>query len=152
MRGLPWRGAEGEFDDVRHGLGRQRLLTRRAGLVVQEPIDALPHEALLPAPDHRLGQARPAHNLHGPPALRGGEHDASAGSVLLGRVAVGHNRLKPTAILRRDGDLNPCSHAAQRKALRRIKESYECVDPLGITIGGSEIRPSYGSTIAQRIN
>jgi hypothetical protein len=36
------------------GLGRQRRKPRRLGLVTGEPCDPFVHEALLPAPDHRL--------------------------------------------------------------------------------------------------
>src|SRR4051795_11650654 len=54
----------------RHGLGqhlvdyrrRQRRLARRTGLVAQQTRDALIHEALLPAPDRRLGLPGPPHN------------------------------------------------------------------------------------------
>ena len=96
---------------------RKRRLAGPPGLVTQEALDALRREAGLPAPDDGLRFARPAHHLKGAAALRRGEDDVGPPDMLLGRIAIRDDRPQPTAILRRDGDDDPCSHP---KSLNRF--------------------------------
>ena len=110
VRCLARRGAERQIDDALHRLCRQRRLAGLAGLVAQQPVDALLHEAFLPAPDDGLGLARPAHHLEGAAAVGRGQDDLGPPDMLLGRTAIRHDRLKPTAIFRRDVHDDPCSH------------------------------------------
>ena len=104
-----WR-AERQIDDALHRLWRQRRLAGRPRLVPQQPVDALLHEALLPAPDDGFGLAGPAHHIEGSAAVGRGQDDPGPPDMLLGRTAIRHDRLKPTAIFRRDVDDDPCSH------------------------------------------
>jgi len=68
------------------------------------------HETSLPAPHHRLGLAGSAHDLGRAAAVGHCKDGFGAPDMLLQRVAIGHNRLKPTAIVRRDLDRNSRSH------------------------------------------
>jgi len=99
---LAWRVGQRQVDHPLHGRRRQRRLAGLARLVAQQPVDAFPHEALLPPPDHRLGQARAAHDLGGPAAVGGGDDHPRPGGVLLPRVAIGDDRFEANSILRRD--------------------------------------------------
>jgi hypothetical protein len=72
------------------GLPGLRVLSRgQAG-------ETLPHEALLPAPHHRLGLAGSPHDLGRAAAISGREDDFGAPNMLLRRVAIANNRLKLT--------------------------------------------------------
>ena len=62
------------------------------------------------APHHRLGLAGSAHDLGRAAAVGRCKDDFGAPGMLLRHVAIGHNRLKPTAIVRRDLDRNSRSH------------------------------------------
>jgi len=88
----------------------QRWLARFAHLVARQPINTLLHKPRLLAPHHRLGFARPAHDLGGPAAISGGKDDLGAPHMLLRRAAIRDDRLKPTAIHWSDVDDNSCSH------------------------------------------
>jgi len=88
----------------------QRWLARFAHLVARQPINTLLHKPRLLAPHHRLGFARPAHDLGGPAAISGGKDDLGAPHMLLRRAAIRDDRLKPTAIHWGDVDDNSCSH------------------------------------------
>ena len=83
VSGLARRRAERQIDDALHRLRRQRRLAGRPRLVAQQPVDALLHEALLPAPDHRLGLARAAHHLEGAAAIGGRQDDLGTPDMLL---------------------------------------------------------------------
>ena len=125
IRPVQWVASPGGADErqVDHPLHRGRRQRRLAGLarlVAQQPVDALRHEALLPAPDHRLGLAGSPHDLGGAAAVGGGQDDFGAPDMLLRRVAIGDDRLKPTAIFRRDVDDNPCSHAESLNCFGRF--------------------------------
>lgn len=104
-----WR-PEDKVDDALDRVGRQRRLAGRPGLVAQQPVDALGHEAGLPTPDHGLGPARPAHDLESAAALGRGQDDLRPPDVLLRCVAIRDDRLQPTAILGSDCDDDACSH------------------------------------------
>src|SRR5262249_30077254 len=88
----------------------QRWLARFARLVAQQPINALLHKPRLPAPYHRLGFARPAHDLGGPAAISGGKDDLGAPHILLQGATIRYDRLKPTAIHCGAADDSACSH------------------------------------------
>jgi len=52
---------ERQIENAPDRLRRQRRLAGRPRFVAQKPVNALLHQALLPAPDHRLGLARATH-------------------------------------------------------------------------------------------
>jgi hypothetical protein len=62
------------YDLLDRGCGK-RWLAGLARLGAQQPIGAFSHEPRLPSPDHRLGLARPAHDLGGAAAIGGGKDD-----------------------------------------------------------------------------
>jgi hypothetical protein len=78
--------------------------------VLSRVSNALRHEPRLPPPYHRLGFAGSPHDLGRAAAVGGGKDDFGAPNMLLRRVAVADNRLKPTTIFRHDVDDNSCSH------------------------------------------
>jgi hypothetical protein len=95
MAGFPRRRRERQIDHSLHRGRRQRRLAGFARLV-----DAFGHETSLPAPHHRLGLAGSAHDLGRAAAVGRCKDDFGAPDMLLRRVAIGHNRLKRTAIVR----------------------------------------------------
>ena len=101
-----------------HGLG-QRRDARWPRLVVQQTVDALAHEPLLPAPHARFRHARPAHHLGGAAALPRRQNDPRPPDVLLGAVAVRHDRLEPCTITSGDFDLDPLAHGDSLPPARR---------------------------------
>jgi hypothetical protein len=64
------------------------------------------NEALLPAPDHRLGLPRTAHNLRRVAALGVARDDPGAPDILLRRAAIGDDGLTPRAVV--PGDSRQC--------------------------------------------
>ena len=78
---------------LRH-LGAERRDARRPGLVAQQTVHPLGHEPRLPAPDARLGLARPPHDLRRPEAVRGRQNDAGPPHVLLRAVPIRDDRLQ----------------------------------------------------------
>src|SRR6516164_2505585 len=110
MSGFSRRRPGHEVNNLLDGRGRQRWLALFARFVAQQPINALLHKPRLPAPHHRLGFARLAHDLGGPAAISGGKDDLGAPHMLLRRAAIHDDRLKPMAIHRSDVDDNSCSH------------------------------------------
>jgi hypothetical protein len=69
-----------------------------------------------------LAFAGSPHDLVRAAAVGGGKDDFGAPNMLLRRVAMTDNRLKPTTIFRHDVDDNSCSH----------DESLNCFGNLGI--------------------
>ena len=100
----------GEIQHALHGISGHRRFAGRPGLVAQEPIHTLMHEAFLPAPHIGLGKPRTADDLVRAEAVRGRQNDLGASDVLLSAIAVTNDPLKTTAIVRRNGDADPCSH------------------------------------------
>ena len=88
VRRLARRRPERERHHALGDLRRQRRDARRARLVAQQPVHALLHEALLPAPDGGLGHAGLPHDLGRAAAFGGQQHDPGAPDVLLRAVAV----------------------------------------------------------------
>jgi hypothetical protein len=112
VRRFPGRLAQCEFHHPVDGRGRQRRLAGPPGPVAQEAGHALAHEALLPAPDARLGLARTTHDLGGAAALCRGQDDPRSPHVLLAAVPIGRDRLQAGAVGGRDLDGDPLAHAA----------------------------------------
>ena len=123
---LARRVGQGQLDHLGHGLGWQRRLARLAGLVAKKAVYAFAHEALLPAPDRGLGQPRAAHDLVRAQAVSRRDQRLGARHVLLRTVGVADDRLKLTAILRRDGNGDPCPHT----------QSMNRFGPSGIPLNG----------------
>jgi hypothetical protein len=86
------------------GLPGLRVLSRAS------PSTPSRHEPCLPPPHHRFRLARAAHDLGSPAALGGREDDFGPPNMLLRSAAIRNDRLKPTAIFRRDVHHNSCSH------------------------------------------
>ena len=99
-----------QIDHPPHGGHGERWLAGFARLIARQAWNALRHEPRLPPPYHRLGFAGSSHDLGRAAAFVGCKDDFGAPNMLLRRVAVTDNRLKLTAISRRDVDDNSCSH------------------------------------------
>jgi hypothetical protein len=116
--------AQGEFDHpFGHGVG-EPWDSRGPGLVAQQPVHPLLHEALLPTPHGGLGLAGAPHDLDGAVAVRGQQHDPRRPDVLLRAVPVHHHRsqLGPVGGTHFDGDPfahPPDSHTASPRGIRR---------------------------------
>ena len=75
VRGLAGRRLVQGPADHPADLGRaQGRDPRRPGPIAQQPVDAGREIALLPPPDRRLGQTRPAHDLGGAKPIRAQQH------------------------------------------------------------------------------
>ena len=104
----PVGGSPGGADSAKsshplHRGGRPWRFAGFARLVARQPVHALGHEPLLPAPDHRLGLAGSPHDLRPCRSRRQSpEMIFGAPNMLLRRVAIANDFLKPTAILRRN--------------------------------------------------
>src|SRR5215207_3922024 len=90
----------------------------RARLVAQQPIDALVHKALLPAPDAGFGGAGLAHDLGGAVAIRAQQHDGRSPDVFLSRVPVAGDSLKAEAVRGSEGNGDARAHATASHASR----------------------------------
>ena len=90
MRGFAGRIFRRRGDDPLDDLRIERFTARRAGLVAQQPVDAFPHEALLPAPHDGLGAPGAAHNCAGAQAVGRQQKNFRPPDVLLRAVPVGH--------------------------------------------------------------
>jgi hypothetical protein len=65
---------------------------------VQQALDALSHEAFLPAPDGLFADAGRAHGLHRAQAFGRGRHDLGAPDIHLRAVTVAEDRPQALAI------------------------------------------------------
>jgi len=92
--GLRRRLGRRQRDHALRHLGPQRRDTRRPGLVAQETVHPFGHEPRLPAPDARLGFARPAHDLGGPEAVGDRQNDPGPPHVLLRAVPIRDDRFQ----------------------------------------------------------
>src|SRR4051794_8448221 len=70
----------------------------KAASVTQQAINTGLHEALLPAPDHRLALARPPHDLGSAQTLCREQDDLPAPNMFLRTVPIGYGRGEPRAI------------------------------------------------------
>src|SRR3984893_8994529 len=117
MRRFTGRLGERQIDDALDEVGGQRSLAWRPRLVAQKTVNAFAHEALLPAPDDRLGQPRSPHDLQCAAAVGGRQDNAGARRVLLQAVAISDDPIKASPIFRRDFNNDPCSHT---QSMRQI--------------------------------
>lgn len=83
MGGFAGRLGKRQIDNPLDDVGCQRSLAGPVRLVAQQTTDALAHEALLPAPDNRLRQPRPAHDFQRAAAIDRGQNDAGARRIFL---------------------------------------------------------------------
>ena len=90
----------------------QRCNAGRAGLVAEETVDALLHEALLPTPDRGLGLAGLRHDGGRAMAVCHQQNNPSPPDLLLGRFRVPNNRFKTLTIRGRDMNENTLAHSA----------------------------------------
>jgi hypothetical protein len=130
MGRLARRIGEGQIDDALDDFGVQRGLAGRARLVTQQAINPLAHEAFLPAPDNRLRQSRPAHDLHCATAIGSGKNNAGASRMFLRAVAIPDDPIETMSILWRDFDDNCLLSSPEHEPNHRVRESFECVIPL----------------------
>ena len=89
-------------------------------LVARQPVHTLGHEPRLPAPHHRLGLAGSPHDLGRAATICCRNDYFGSPNMLLRRVAIANNRLKPMAICRRDVDDNSCSHNESLNCFERL--------------------------------
>jgi hypothetical protein len=115
IRPVQWVASPGGGDSAK-STTRWAVVTGSGGLpglrVLSRVRLATPsrHETRLPPPYHRLGLADRRMISAVPAAVGGGKNDFGAANMLLRRVAIADNRLKPTTISRHDVDDNSCSH------------------------------------------
>ena len=95
-----------------HRRRRQGRNARRPGLVAAQPRHPLVHEALLPAPHHRLVLADRAGDRGGALAIAGQQHNPGAPDVLLRTVAIPNDRLQSQPISRGHRYRYPFAHSA----------------------------------------
>ena len=94
-------------------LRRQRRRAGRPRFVVAQAIHAGFDIARPPAPNGRLAHPQPTLNLVGADTVAGQEHDPGAPDMLLGRVAIGDQRLQPIPILGCELDPNLLAHTGR---------------------------------------
>ncbi len=81
-----------------------------AGFYRAEAVDASPHEALLPPPDHGLALASLTHDRRCPKVTGSQQHAPTAPGVLLLAIAMGYHRLQPGAGGSADYGDDPFAH------------------------------------------
>ena len=86
------------------------------GLIAQKVFEALNRKAPLPAPNASLGLAGLAHDCDCADALGRQQHDLCAPDVLLRRVAVFHDSMKPIHVGSSDRKGNASAHVADSLA------------------------------------
>src|SRR5215510_11188989 len=134
-------GSERKINNAPHRCGWQWLLAGLAGFVAQKAIDALAHEALLPAPYHRLAELRATHDLVGAAALGRRQDHLGALHVLLFSVAIPDDSLQPKTILGRDRKADPCSHAFSMNCFVPQGNPLKGVTPLVCPMRGEATNP-----------
>ena len=100
-----------ERHDALGDLRGERRDARWPCLVAQQPVHALLHEALLPAPDGSFGDTGLSHDLSRAAAFAAQQHDPSPPGVLLRTVAIDCDRSKPLAVGGGDIDSDTGAHA-----------------------------------------
>ena len=114
---LAGRIAGRPFDHARDHRLVQGRLARRPGLVAQQTIDAGLHEALLPAPDHRLALAGLSHDRGRAQPVGRQQHDPRPPYLFLRAVPIGDDRGQSPAIL--DTNVNDDSRAHRANSHER---------------------------------
>lgn len=107
---MVWR-LQRQLDDLVDHRLIERGDPRRSALVLEQAINALSHEALLPAPHARLGLSRRRHDRLRAKTLCHRQNDPGSPNMFLGRTARGDDRLKPFRVLRCDLNMNTGAHA-----------------------------------------
>src|SRR6516165_2791380 len=121
---------------LRHRLlvqrSRQRRDARSSGLVVQQPVDPLRHETLLPAPYGDLALAGLPHDRVGPDAICRQQHDACAPHMLLSAVPIRDDRLQMRTIGAAHFNRDPLAHARSPSLAEHtlVRDSYVRFNPL----------------------
>jgi hypothetical protein len=105
------RFGTGERHHPLHGPIAQERFAGPAGGIAQQPVDAGLGKALLPAPHRGPADAGAFGNLGDAQPFGRAEDDPSPRRMLLGAVAIGDDRLQPSAILSRDQGTDGLSHA-----------------------------------------
>src|SRR6516162_2068015 len=129
---------------LRHRLlvqrSRQRRDARSSGLVVQQPVDPLRHETLLPAPYGDLALAGLPHDRVGPDAICRQQHDACAPHMLLSAVPIRDDRLQMRTIGAAHFNRDPLAHARSPSLAEHtlVRDSYVRFNPLGAVWAGPE--------------
>ena len=90
---------------------RQPRDPRRTGLVAQQPVDPLRHEALLPALHGDLAFARLPHDRGRADAVCRHQHDARSPHMFLPAIPIRHDRRQAHTIALTHLDCNPLAHA-----------------------------------------
>lgn len=101
----------GQADEFRHLPIGHRRLARRTGLVLKQAVYAGLSEPFLPTPDSRLRLTRRGDYTIRADTIGGEKNDPRPPRVLLRRVAIADNGLKPAAIGGGDLDGEPFAHA-----------------------------------------
>ena len=136
VRSFLRRWLQRQRHDLLDQRGRQRGNAGGTGLVAQQAIDAFLHEPLLPAPHAGLGFPGRSHDRLSAFAPGGQQNDPSAPHMLLGCATRRDNRFKPLTVIRRDLDLDTCSHTpiwqvrGRRGSLQ--SDSFVPINPLGL--------------------
>ena len=128
-----------QSDHARRHLQPQRRDARRSRLVPKEPIDALLREAVLPAPDHRLGHARLTHDRMRP-------SPSALSSTIRARQTCFCDVFRSARVLRAEGD--PRSESVKEMPLRIPPDSQDgpqTETPHGLNRQGSTTSGRVGS-------
>src|SRR6516165_8334055 len=134
---------------LRHRLlvqrSRQRRDARSSGLVVQQPVDPLRHETLLPAPYGDLALAGLPHDRVGPDTICRQQHDACAPHMLLSAVPIRDDRLQMRTIGAAHFNRDPLAHARSPSLAEHtlVRDSYVRFNPLDLCGGTFGIIRTY---------
>ena len=117
VRGLGWGIGLGESHHACRNFRSERRNARRACLVAQQALEALPREAFLPAPDAGLGLAGPALDLVGADPVRTQQYDLGSPNLLLRRIAIPYERFQTQTIGGCNNNGNTGAHAPKSHAI-----------------------------------
>lgn len=99
-----------QCDDTLNEFAIQRRNAGRSALVAQKTIDALSHEALLPAPDAGFRFAGCLHDRDRSRTVATHQDDLRAPHVLLSRGRRCNNRFQPGSVRHSDVKCDTCTH------------------------------------------
>jgi hypothetical protein len=106
----------------------QARLARLAGRVAQQPVDPGQGKAPLPAPHRRTADARAPRHLGDAQPVGRMEKDPRPQQVLVGAVAIGDDRLKPSTILTGDDWTDILGHPP------RLPDPPPLVNPINVSV------------------
>src|SRR5260370_36276854 len=98
VRGLGWGIGLGESHHACGNFRPERRNARRACLVAQQALEALPREAFLPTPDAGLVLAVPTLDLVGADPVRTQQYDLSSPNLLLLGISIPNARFQTQTI------------------------------------------------------